>query len=222
MKLTNEQIEYVENYIISKDIKWYELQVELTDHMVTSMEEFWEQNPDLSFEQVKENTFKKFTKPELKAIEKQRTNILGKEFRHSQWKMIKEYLQFPKIFATLILLFLSYNLLLYFTKPLRSIAILFGFLLVLYIPFIFNYFKNREIDGKRFLQIEQMSPIHVGLGFINLGLNGANLCKEWIEQYNIVRFIFCALWVLGILFLFTGNQIYKSNLATIKKQYQLT
>jgi hypothetical protein len=33
-----EQIEYVENYIISKDIKWYELQVELTDHMVTSME----------------------------------------------------------------------------------------------------------------------------------------------------------------------------------------
>jgi hypothetical protein len=38
MKLTTEQIEYVENYIISKDIKWYELQVELTDHMVTSME----------------------------------------------------------------------------------------------------------------------------------------------------------------------------------------
>jgi hypothetical protein len=37
MKLTTEQIEYVENYIISKDIKWYELQVEL-NHMVTSME----------------------------------------------------------------------------------------------------------------------------------------------------------------------------------------
>jgi hypothetical protein len=37
MKLTTEQIEYVENYIISKDIKWYELQVELTDHMVTSI-----------------------------------------------------------------------------------------------------------------------------------------------------------------------------------------
>jgi hypothetical protein len=40
MQLTNQQIEYVENYIISKDIKWYELQVELTDHMIT-MEEFW-------------------------------------------------------------------------------------------------------------------------------------------------------------------------------------
>jgi hypothetical protein len=40
MKLTAEQIEYVENYIIS-DIKYYELQIELTDHMITSMEEFW-------------------------------------------------------------------------------------------------------------------------------------------------------------------------------------
>lgn len=63
MKLTNQQINYVENYIISKDIKWYELQVELTDHMITSMEEFWEQNPELTFDQVKENTFNKFTKP---------------------------------------------------------------------------------------------------------------------------------------------------------------
>jgi hypothetical protein len=48
MKLTTEQIEYVENYIISKDIKWYELQVELTDHMVTSMEGFGK-NPELVF-----------------------------------------------------------------------------------------------------------------------------------------------------------------------------
>jgi hypothetical protein len=41
MKLTTEQIECFD-YVASHDIKWYELQVELTDHMVTSMEEFWE------------------------------------------------------------------------------------------------------------------------------------------------------------------------------------
>jgi hypothetical protein len=36
-------------YVASHDIKWYELQVELTDHMVTSMEEFWEKDPELTF-----------------------------------------------------------------------------------------------------------------------------------------------------------------------------
>jgi hypothetical protein len=52
MKLTTEQIEYVENYIISKDIKWYG--ASRTDHhMVTSMEDFWE-SPEFSFHQVKQ------------------------------------------------------------------------------------------------------------------------------------------------------------------------
>jgi hypothetical protein len=52
MKLTTEQIDYVFDYVASHDIKWYELQVELTDHMVTSMEEFWEKDPELTFHQV--------------------------------------------------------------------------------------------------------------------------------------------------------------------------
>jgi hypothetical protein len=39
MKLTASTI-YI-NYVNSFDIKWYELQVELTDHMVNSMEEIW-------------------------------------------------------------------------------------------------------------------------------------------------------------------------------------
>jgi hypothetical protein len=45
------------DYVASHDIKWYELQVELTDHMVNSMEEFWK-DPELTFHQVK-NMLKK-------------------------------------------------------------------------------------------------------------------------------------------------------------------
>lgn len=47
MKLTAEQIGYVSNYIQSFDIKWYELQVELTDHFVSIMEEFGTKTPNL-------------------------------------------------------------------------------------------------------------------------------------------------------------------------------
>jgi hypothetical protein len=43
LKLTTEQIVMFLIMCLS-DIKWYELQVELTDHMVTSMEEFWEKS----------------------------------------------------------------------------------------------------------------------------------------------------------------------------------
>jgi hypothetical protein len=71
MKLTN-QIEYVENYIISKDIKWYELQVELTDHMVTSMEVLGKSG--IGFHQVKQYIMR-FG---FKSIEKQRKRICKK------------------------------------------------------------------------------------------------------------------------------------------------
>jgi hypothetical protein len=44
------------------------------------MEGFWTQNPELSFEQVKENTFNKLTRAELKFIEKERKQVLLKEY----------------------------------------------------------------------------------------------------------------------------------------------
>ena len=221
MKLTNQQIEYVENYIISKDIKWYELQVELTDHMVSSMEEFWAKDPELTFHQVKHYAVDKFGKNGFKAIEEERTQILKKEYRSAQWKMIVDYLKFPKIFASLLALIMSYKLSFYYDKPLKFLAVLYVFVLALYVPAIYSYFKNRKIKGKRFLQIEISNPVLLGFGFINLGLNLGNLCKEWIEQYDVLRLVFCSVYVLGILFLITGKKIYEKSLANVKNQYQL-
>jgi hypothetical protein len=69
MQLTNQQIEYVENYIISKDIKWYELQVELTDHMIQVWRNFGLKT-ELTFHQVKHYAEDKFGRNGFKAIEK--------------------------------------------------------------------------------------------------------------------------------------------------------
>lgn len=222
MPLTNQQIEYISDYIESKDIKWYELQVELTDHMVSSMEEFWAKDPDLTFHQVKHYAEDKFGRNNFKAIEKERTQILKKEYRSAQWKMIVDYLKLPKIFASLLALIISYKLSFYYDKPVKFLAVLYVFVLALYVPAIYSYFKNRKINGKRFLQIEITNPVLLGLGFINLGLNLGNLCKEWIEQYDVLRLVFCLVYVLGILFLITGKKIYEKSLANVKKQYQLT
>jgi hypothetical protein len=83
MKLTPSQIEYVTHYIASKDIKWYELQMELTDHLVMEMEQIWEQNPELSFQQVKFLANKTFGRNGFNKIEKERTKNLRKEYKKS-------------------------------------------------------------------------------------------------------------------------------------------
>ena len=222
MKLTNEQIHYVSNYIESKDIKWYELQVELTDHMVSSMEELWEQNPDLSFEQVQENTFKKFTKPELKAIEKQRRQILLEEYHVVQRKMVANYLKFPKIIGSILLVIISFKLSFYFENPDKYVFALFLSSYVFAIPMLYYFYKNRKTNGKRFLAIESVHPLVTLLGVPQLGMCIVNPFKEEINKYPAVVLVFCLIWALGILFIASAAYLQKQSINTIKKQYQLT
>ena len=224
MQLTNEQIKYVSDYIESKDIKWYELQVELTDHMVSSMEEIWEKDPELTFHQVKQYAENKFTgDSSFKSIEKERTEILGKEFRKEQWKMIGEYLKFPKIFASIIVVFLTFKISLYFEEPRKFVAGLFLFLLFAAIPIVYSYYKHRKIAGNRFIEIEKSNPLALLFGgFINLGLSLANVFKEEINEYPLVLFLFCCLWVVAVLCVITGIQLQNKTIKRIKKQYQLS
>ena len=55
MKLTAEQITYIENYIKSFDIKYYEVYMEILDHIILSVEEILEENKEISFEKQSNN-----------------------------------------------------------------------------------------------------------------------------------------------------------------------
>ncbi|WP_255462785.1 hypothetical protein [Flavobacterium sp. GP15] len=223
MQLTTEQIKYVSDYIESKDIKWYELQVELTDHMVSSMEEIWEKDPELTFHQAKQYAENKFTgDSSFKSIEKEQTKVLRKEYNREQWKMIAAYLKFPKIISSILLLALTFKISLYFEEPRKFVAVLFLFLLFAAITIVYSYYKHRKIDGNRFLEIEMINPIPIIFGgFINLGLSLGSVFKEEINEYPLVLFLFCCLWALTVLFVITGIQLQNKTIKRIKKQYEL-
>lgn len=222
MQLTNQQIEYISDYIESRDIKWYELQVELTDHMITSMEEFWEQNPELTFDQVKENTFKKFTKPELKAIEKERKLLLLKEYNKEQRKMVGTYLKFPKIIGCILLVVMSFKLSFYFENTSKYILVLFLSSYIFAVPMLYFYHKNRKIQGKRFLAIETVHPYLTLFGVPQLGMCSINPFKEEINQFPALVLVFCLIWALGILFIASATYLQKQSICSVKNQYQLT
>ena len=221
MKLTTEQIEYVSNYIKSFDIKWYELQVELTDHMVNSMEEIWEKDPELTFHQVKQYAENSFGRNGFKAIEEDRIQILRKEFRKAQWKMITKYLKFPKIFGSILLGFLAYQVSFYFEEPHEFIFRLNLLLLALSIPFMYSWIKNQKINGKRFLAINSQNFYVSVIIFPQCGIDFSNNFKEEIQQNHLLVIPFICFWVLGVLFSITGLHINTKIVAKIKKQYQL-
>jgi hypothetical protein len=76
----------------------------------------------------------------------------------------------------------------YFDEPVN--LFLFAFLFFYFIhSFYVLYFKIEKINGKRFLQIEISSPMVLGFGY-EFRLNFGNVCKEWVEQYNVLKLFF--------------------------------
>jgi hypothetical protein len=220
MKLSPSQIEYVTHYIASKDIKWYELQMELTDHLVMEMEQIWEQNPELSFQQVKAQAERTFGRNGFKEIEKERTQILRYQYKTQNLKMMVEYLKFPKIIGSILLGFLVYQGSFYFEKPHKYIGVLFVMLFLFLIPMAYQWLKNRKIDDKRFLECE-FPNAPVLLVFPQLGMYLSNIFKVQIQQNHLLLIPFICLWVLGVLSCVTAIYLNNKIVARIKKQYQL-
>ena len=222
-KLTTEQIDYVFDYVASHDIKWYELQVELTDHMVTSMEEFWEKDPELTFHQVKQYAENIFVgDSSFKSIEKQRKRILQKEYRKVQWKMITDYLKFPKIFGSILLVYLAYTFSAYFVSPQKYLAVLFCSLAIVGLRYVDYWRKSKEIEGKYFLTLETLNPTLLVFSFPSLGMSITTQLKEELLQHQWLVLFFCCIWVLGMLFSITAIHLQKKTIENVKKQYQLT
>jgi protein-S-isoprenylcysteine O-methyltransferase Ste14 len=222
MKLNTEQTQNIFNYVASFDIKYYELQVEFTDHMVTSMEEIWEKDPVLTFDQVKLNAANKFVgDSSFKSIEEERKRILQKEYRKVQWKMITEYLKFPKIIGSILLVYLAYTFSAYFSSPQKYLAVLFCSLLIIGLPVLYYCWKTKEIDGKHFLTLETLKPSLEVFSFPNLGMGMSNLLEQELLQYQWLVVLFCCIWVLGILISVTAIHLQKKTIENIKKQYQL-
>lgn len=219
MKLTAEQIGYVSNYIQSFDIKWYELQVELTDHFVSIMEEIWNEDPELSFHQVKYRAEQRFGRNYFKEVEQERRKILQKEFSRSRRKMVAEYLKFPKIIMSVLMIIVVYQVSFYFEDIDKFISFLSSIFLILSFFHLAIWLYFRKIGGARFLSVEMTFGMNYS---VLLGCSGfLELTKNHIPtQYKLL--IACLLFVLGILFIITGIHITNKVISNIKKQYQLT
>lgn len=223
MKLTAEQIEYVSGYIQSFDIKWYELQVELTDHFVSIMEEIWQEDEELTFHQVKYYAEQRFGKNYFKLVEEERSSVLIKEYKRQQWRMVREYLKFPKIIMSFLLVILVYRVSFYFEDISLYIKILFGVLLVASAILLFNWLRYRKIKGQRFLSIEMTIIINnSSIVITQFVLMFANNFKETFQENHLYFLPFCFLWVLGVLLIITGKHLTNKVVSDIKKQYQLT
>ena len=140
MKLNDEQITYIENYIQQNDINYYEIYMEILDHMILSVEDLLEKNPTKNFEEAvliaKVEGFGR--KKGFRGLLREKLKLAQKKARKDNLKSIKEFFTFPKLVLTLSVFVCYYWFLNFFKEPQQanivaiSIVALFGIFQPLY------------------------------------------------------------------------------------------
>ncbi|WP_299057603.1 hypothetical protein [uncultured Polaribacter sp.] len=127
MKLTALQIDNLYKFTRKHFVYHYDVQTELVDHLANDIEEIWQAQPLLSFEDARDKSFKKFGVFGFMDVVEAKQKQMNKRYRNIMWRFFKEWFTMPKIITTLGIFFLFFWVL----KIPNSKYVLFGLLLIL-------------------------------------------------------------------------------------------
>jgi hypothetical protein len=99
--ITPEETEKLFAFCRQRFVYHYDLQVELVDHLGSSIEQQWNENPEISFEAALLNTFKKFGISGFSKIKVQKQKELARKYNRLLWKYFLEFYRWPKMLMTL-------------------------------------------------------------------------------------------------------------------------
>jgi hypothetical protein len=190
----------------------YDLQVELVDHLASSIEEQWQTNPEISFEEALKNTFKKFGIHGFSKIKQQKQKELRRKYNVLLWKFLFEFYRWPKILLTLALTMVLFTLFEFIENRLWIIVpylIVFGSgLLYYYIKVFPERYKLKTKPGKSFMLLEQLKNVQfLGIIVVQFPLNMWNISKFQFGENPFVLF-FISLFLVTFTIALYGNYFF--------------
>ncbi len=110
MSLNEDHITAIKNFISRKGIKYIDVQMEIIDHVASSIEEKMTAEPNLSFEAALKQTHSSFGIFGFSGMEDAIVNGLGKKYRIIFWKQFGSFFGPKYILLVLLAGFLTYKL----------------------------------------------------------------------------------------------------------------
>jgi hypothetical protein len=214
MKLTETNIEDLYKFTRQHYVYFYDVQTELLDHLANDIENIWIEKPNLSFEQARDISFKKFGIFGFMDVIESRQKAMNKRYTKILWRFFKEWFTLPKLLITLSIFLSSFILL----KIPFSKYILFSGLLILVTYDLIKQtkakkkHKNKEQQKEKIFLLESMigdtRQGFSGFAFINI-FNFLNMIKvpfRSLENHWLLLISF-SVTCLVLLFYVTGFMI---------------
>lgn len=176
MNLTENHIEQLYKFTRQHFVYHYDVQTELVDHLANDIEQTWEENSNLSFEQARDKSFKKFGIFGFMNVVEQKQKAMNKRY----WKIIlrfaKEWFTLPKVITTSLIFILFFTVL----RSTFAEEIMFLSIFVLVIVDFYYLFKSR---GKRKKEKDKTFLLESMIGETRNGFSALVL----INVFNIIN-----------------------------------
>jgi hypothetical protein len=158
MKLTPEQIQQLYKFTRQHYVEYYDVQTELVDHLANDIEQIWQEQPKLSFEDARTISFKKFGVFGFMDVVGDRQKAMSKKYQKLLWSFAKDWFKLPKMILTALIFIIIYtgissNYGKYFMYAVLLLMIIFsgykGY-------FIHKQFKNKIKQTNKKWMLEEM------------------------------------------------------------------
>jgi hypothetical protein len=210
-QLTQEQIDDLYAFCEEQEVIYYDVQIELVDHLANAIEQKWKQNQTLSYEDALWAVYDEFGASGFRKIISSKEKELEKKYNRLLWRYVGEFFKLPKIVLTIISTLI---LLVIFQITHFNYLINFG-LLVLFIlasfVFLLFYFPGKTQlnveEGKSFVLFEQFKICHRQIVYLAVfpTLNVFLWGHLFIKHFNILSsMMFSRDLVASLFYVFIG------------------
>ncbi len=222
MKLSSQQIQQLYTFTEKHFVEWYDVQTELVDHLANGIEEQWQNNECLTFDEALKIEFKKFGIMGFSEVVEQKTNALHKYYRKQVWKHFISYFRLPKIIITLATIWCLFKLL---SVVENKIVVILPIALVLFTTFILYLIKSakrikqkKKETGKKWLFDNVILQLGGLIHFLNIGTYSSILFQDSLWN-NLTTLSFTVIIVLYALVLFVAINLAPKVKETLSKEH---
>ena len=159
-QLSEEQIADLFLFCKLHDAKYYDVQIELVDHLASAIEKRWEKEANIGFEQALNDVYCEFGIGGFNKVRWEKEKELRQKYSRLQRKYMREFFKLPKIILTVVIIFSLFLLFRYSPDNIST----YSSILVIYIIGIAYYllalypvkYRVKLEFGKNLLLVNQL------------------------------------------------------------------
>jgi len=219
MKLSKDQIQYIDDYIAAAGVEWYDVRTELVDHFANILEGQIKDDPNLHLKKELTKIHKQFNNNGFKELINTKTKEVERKYFKSVSKYLLSFFTIPKIILTIFSFYALVRIMNSFNNIEFFFNILYGFLMLIAAQFVLRKHYSDKKKGEKFLTLDRGRKFN-RFFFLFLLFNSVTILRtDHSFENQLYNYVQLFVFVVMILFYISIEVIYFYSKKEIKHQY---